>query len=80
MRIQIIILGALLAELSLLRQMAKETNGIFMYSRMFLHMKSDFARLRHTLAESIALELQEQKEEWERIRIEAGSESIEWPL
>ena len=60
--------------------MADETNGIFMYSRMFLHMKSDFARLRQTLAESIALELQEQKEEWERIRIEAGGESIEWPL
>ena len=79
-RIPVIILGALFADLRFLRQMADETNGIFMYSRMFLHMKSDFARLRQTLAESIALELQEQKEEWERIRIEAGGESMEWPL
>jgi len=79
-RIPVIILGALLADLPLLRKMAKETNGVFMYNRLFLYLKRDISRLSTILAESIALELRQQEEEWERIRIEANDKRIELPL
>jgi len=79
-RIPVIILGALLADLPLLREMAKETNGIFMYNRLFLYLKRDFSRLSAILAETIALELHEQQQEWERIRIEVNGKRIELPL
>ena len=78
-RIPMIILGALLADLPLMREVAKETNGIFMYNRLFLYLERDFSRLSAILVETIALELHEQQQESERICIKANDKRIELP-
>ena len=79
-RIPLIMLGALLSDVPSLRAMAKETNGLFIYSPYFLELKQDFLRLRDLLMESAALELRERQAEWESVRIEIKGKQIEWPL
>ena len=79
-RIPLIMLGALLSDVPSLRAMARETNGLFIYSPYFLELKQDFFRLRDLLMESAALELRERQAEWESVRIEIKGKQIEWPL
>ncbi|MBT4976140.1 MAG: VWA domain-containing protein [Gemmatimonadetes bacterium] len=79
-RIPLIMLGALLSDVPSLRAMAKESNGLFIYSPYFLELKQDFLRLRDLLMESAALELRERQAEWESVRIEIKGKQIEWPL
>ena len=51
-----------------------------MYNRLFPYLKRDFSRLSAILAETIALQLHQQEQEWERIRIEGNGKRIELPL